>query len=454
MGLFFSDQETIAAIATPPGEGGIAVIRISGKEAIAIADRIFSGSISSFVTHTVHYGEVRTLEGESVDRVLLLVMKAPRSYTGEDTIEIHCHGGSLISRRVLEVVLSAGARPARPGEFTYRSFRNGKIDLAQAEAVQALIGARSDEALIAAEQQLHGRLSERVTGFQQALTKTAALFEAWVDFPEEGLAFASFEEVVTSLQNIQQEIQALVATFDQGKVLHEGLSLCLVGAPNVGKSSLMNALLDKERAIVSSVAGTTRDLVEDHMRFQGFHFRVIDTAGIRHSEEEIEKEGIRRTKEVIQEADLLFLVLDASRPLCQEEETLLQEVSPEKTIAIWNKIDIQNTTCSLALPHVVALSAKEKQGLDALRAEMEKLLWKKGPPSKEEVVLTQVRHYQALVAAVEALQKVVEGMEEERSPELLLMDLRESLEHLGSVTGADVTEDILKSIFSQLCIGK
>ena len=336
----YQPGETIAAVATPPGEGGVAIIRISGKDAIATAANVFSGPIHTYQTHTVHYGHILDANKNHVDDVLIIPMLGNRSYTGEDTVEIHCHGGSLITRRVLDTVLAAGARAALPGEFTFKAFINGKIDLAQAEAVQELIGAKNERALDAAEEQLQGSLSKKIEGFQRNLTDIAAILDAWVDFPEEGLEFASIDEVCQQIEETAEEMQPLADTFHDGKIVHDGITLCLIGSPNVGKSSIMNALLDKERAIVSHIPGTTRDIVEDHLRLNGLNIKLIDTAGIRTTEEVIEQEGIRRSKEAMGNADLILYVLDASQPIREEERTLLENIPKNKCIVLWNKIDL------------------------------------------------------------------------------------------------------------------
>jgi tRNA modification GTPase len=447
--------KTIAAIATPPGEGGVAIIRISGKEALKIASKVFSGPVLSYKTHTAHYGQVLNAKKERIDDALLLVMLGKRSYTGEDTVEIHCHGGSLITRRVLEVVLAAGARAALPGEFTFKAFMNGKIDLVQAEAVQSLICAKNDRALDAAENQLQGALSKKVSSFQQALIQTTAILEAWVDFPEEGLEFATMEEICQDLEVICQEMKKLVSTFHDGKILHEGLSLCLIGCPNVGKSSLMNALLDKDRAIVSHLPGTTRDLLEDHLRLNGLHLKLIDTAGIREAEEMIEQEGIRRSKEAMQKSDLILLILDAYKGLDHHDHHLLSQIPKQKTLAVWNKMDLPhhelpNVNCS-AVAHV---SAKHQIGLDELKAKIDTLIWENGPPSKEEVLITNIRHKEALIESIEAIHRVIDGLHHSISPEFLTMDMRQSLSALGKIIGSNISEDILSAIFSKFCIGK
>lgn len=451
----YQPGETIAALATPPGEGGVAIVRISGSSALQVAEKVLSKSLKALSPHTLHYMHVINQQGERIDDVLAVFMLNPRSYTGEDTVEIHCHGGSLISRRVLETVLKAGARPARPGEFTFKAFMNGKLDLAQAEAVQVLIGAKNEHALAAAERQLQGALSKKIISFQNELTQIAAILEAWVDFPEEGLEFASMEELSGQLEQICSKMQQLLDTFHDGRIVQEGISLCLVGSPNAGKSSLMNALLDKERAIVSEIPGTTRDILEDHLRLNGLNIRLVDTAGIRHSEEIIEKEGIRRSKVAMAEADLVLLVLDISKGITLEEEAVLKIVPPEKSIAIWNKSDLPHAAVpTLHFPHVVTLSAKQKQGLDLLHQKIDEVIWQHGPPAQDEVLITNVRHKEALTQAIEACRAVLAGLHANLSPEFLNVDMRACLHALGKIIGTNVGEDILSAIFSKFCIGK
>lgn len=451
----YQPEETIAAVATPPGEGGVAIVRISGKDALAVAANVFSGPVHTYKTHTLHYGQVVNADKEHVDDVLLAVMLGRRSYTGEDTVEIHCHGGSLITRRVLDVVLAAGARAARPGEFTFKAFINGKIDLAQAEAVQELICAKNERALDAAEEQLKGSLSQKVEKLQNRLTGIAAILEAWVDFPEEGLEFASMEEVCAILDDTCQQMECLIATFRDGKIIHEGISLCLIGSPNVGKSSLMNALLDKERAIVSHIPGTTRDIVEDHMRLNGLNFKLIDTAGIRTTDEVIEQEGIRRSKAAMQQADLILLVLDAAKGLDEQDQRLLEQAPAAKTVVVWNKEDLPHEVLPLVhIPHVVSLSARHKTGLAALHKAIDEVIWQGGPPPKDELLITNVRHKEALLHALESCRQLIDGLKGGISPEFLSMDMRQTLVSLGSIIGTDITEDILSAIFSKFCIGK
>lgn len=451
----YQPGDTIAAVATPPGEGGVGIIRISGKKAVPIANSIFTGDVPSFATHTAHYGKVLDSNGTPVDAVLLLVMLGKRSYTGEDTVEIHCHGGSLITRRVLDVVIRAGARPAQAGEFTFKAFMNGKIDLAQAEAVQELIGAKNERAVDAAGLQLEGALSQKVRQFQIDLTDTASILEAWVDFPEEGLEFATKDEMIQHLSSVSSRMQQLLDTFHDGKIVHDGICLSLVGAPNVGKSSLMNALLRKERAIVSDIPGTTRDVLEDHMRMNNLNFRIVDTAGIRETEEVIEIEGIKRSHKAMEEADVVILVLDAFKGIQAEDQALLNIVPKDKTIVVWNKTDLPHDALpKLPFQHVATLSAKYQNGLDYLHNEIESIVWKKGPPSKEEVVITNVRHKEALSQSIEACQQVIQQLQNDASPEFIAFEMRQSLTSLGKIIGTNVAEDILSAIFSKFCVGK
>ncbi len=452
----YSHEETIAAIATAPGEGGVAMVRISGACAIDVAALCFSGPVHQYKSHTAHFGKICDANGTIVDEVLLLVMLAPRSYTGENTVEIHCHGGRLITRRVFETILAAGAQAAAPGEFTLRAFLNGKIDLAQAEAVQALIGAKNEMALDASANQLQGKLSRSIAQFQQALTQTAAILEAWVDFPEEDLEFASAQQICDDLEIICVQMENLATSFHNGRLVHDGVALCLVGSPNVGKSSLMNALLDKDRAIVSPYAGTTRDVLEDHMRLNGLNIKISDTAGIRETAEIIEQEGIRRSKQAMQTADLILLVLDIQAGLTSSDQELLQLVPKDKTIIVWNKNDLAHLSPPDLdhFPATITISAKDGTGLAKLHKIIDDILWQAHPPAKDEVMITNIRHHEALVKAALAARAVQNGLLNNTSPEFLTFDMRQALSELGQILGTNITEDILSAIFSKFCIGK
>lgn len=449
-------NDTIAAIATAPGEGGVAIVRISGAEAIRVASALFSGPVDQYKTHTAHYGKVRDLEGRHVDDVLLLVMKGPRSYTGEDVVELHCHGGKLITKKVLQTALAAGARLALPGEFSQRAVLNGKIDLVQAEAVQALIGAKNEKALAIAEQHLEGRLSREIHRFKAILLEVGAILEASVDFPEEGLEFATPAEINTTLQLLRNEIEHLINTFERGKIAHQGASLGLVGRPNVGKSSLMNLLLNHERAIVSAVPGTTRDLIEDDLHLNGMHFKLKDSAGIRDNPDPIEEQGILRAKALFHQADLLLMVLSAEEGVTPEDLQILEQLPQEKTIVIWNKVDL---VPGPALPDVapfftVRMSVKHALGVEALAQAVDQVLWRGHESSADELMITQIRHFEGLRDAHTAISAVVDGLSEQRSPEFLTSDLRASIRALNRIIGGDLTEDLLSTIFSKFCLGK
>jgi tRNA modification GTPase len=451
----YEPGETIAAIATPIGEGGVAIIRISGQRSIEIAEKIFSGPIKQYKTHTAHYGQVIDFEGKRVDDVLILVMLGKRSYTGEDTVEIHCHGGSLITRRVLDLTLQAGARQARPGEFTFKAFMNGKIDLVQAEAVQELICAKNERALDAAENHLQGLLSKKIAKFQEGLTLIAAILEAWVDFPDEGLEFATMSEIIADLEAICAEMEKLDASYHNGKIVQDGVSLCLIGSPNVGKSSLMNALLEKDRAIVSPFPGTTRDVLEDHLRLNGLNFTLLDTAGIRKSEDIVEQEGIRRSQAAMNRADLILFVLDLAKGIDLEDLDLIGQAIPSKTILVLNKSDLPHKELrNLDFPHSVTVSAKEGFGLDLLREKIEEIIWENGPPSQEEIIITNIRHKEALHSAIHFCRQLITGLKTNISPEFISIDIRECLKELGKIIGTNVGEDIISAIFSKFCIGK
>ena len=382
-------------------------------------------------------------------------MRAPKSYTGEDTVELQCHGGMIASRKVLEACLMAGARVAQPGEFTFKAFMNGKLDLTQAEGVQKLIGAKNEQAFSAASKHLSGALSTKIHAFQNELIRLAAILEAWVDFPEEGIEFATEQEIVESLLLVQSQMKTLLNTFHDGKRLDQGISLCIVGPPNAGKSSLMNALLDEERAIVTPIAGTTRDLLHEQMTIGGLHFKLTDTAGIRETFELVEQEGIRRSKITMQSADIVLLVLDGAHALNEEVRALFEILPQEKTIALWNKIDLPHHTVSQTpFSFELRISAKERIGLEEVKRAIERLIWQKGAPPQDEIFITTLRHKEALTLAIDSIESVITGLKRNTSPEFLTADLRGALADLGSMIGTNISEDILSSIFSQFCIGK
>lgn len=454
-------MSTITAIATAPGEGAIAIVRMSGPEALSLAAQIFS--LPLIKSHHARYGKIVSKEGDTIDHALAIAMKAPHSYTGEDIVELHCHGGSFMARRILERCVEAGAVPAKPGEFTFRAFMNGKIDLSQAEAVQSLISAKSEAAIVHAKNQLEGAVSHKVLKLQDKLFGIAAILEAWVDFPEEGIEFSSLEEVAKDLGLIKKEISDFSATFHEGKLLYEGITLCLVGAPNVGKSSLMNALLKKERAIVTPIAGTTRDVLEDQMRLGDLTVRLLDTAGLRETDEVIEKEGIIRSEKALKQADIILLVLDSSRDLSPEEEALKRRLPPEKTVIIWNKCDLYSNNrenlefsrqSNPSLEKEILVSARENLGLEKLKQALLAKIGSSALVNKDEVLITSLRHKEALDNAAYYISFVIEGLQKGISPEFLTSDLKEALKELSHIIGKDITEEVLSAIFSKFCIGK
>lgn len=431
--------DTIAAIATPPGNGGVAIIRLSGNRAIEISDKVFSGPVAKYPTHTVHFGKI--VHGKEIlDEGLLIPMHGPRSFTGEDVVEIHCHGGALIAQKVLAATLSAGARAAGPGEFSHRAFQNGKIDLAQAEAIQALIASKNTLALDASRDQLSGRLSTLISAFQKELTQIYAILEAWVDFPEEDLAFAPFGEIISQLTDLQNRLNHLASTFQDGRHYHTGYTLCLLGKPNVGKSSLLNALIGHERAIVTPIAGTTRDLIEEEITLGDLHLRLIDTAGLRHTDNIIEQEGVKRSTSAAEKADLILHIADATDP----------EPPIPGALYILNKTDLLTPPDT---QNALFVSAKTHQGLEPLKQAILKSL-RKNPPAKDQITLTNTRHHQAIQAASKTLTHVISGLQDRLSPEFITSDLRAALEELGTILGTNITEELLSSIFSSFCVGK
>jgi tRNA modification GTPase len=447
-------NRTIAAQSTPPGEGAISLVRISGPNAHEIVEKISSKKIKNIPSHTACYTKILAKDKTAIDSVIALVMKGPKTYTGEDVVEISCHGSPLIVRKILERLFEEGAKPARPGEFSLQAFLNGKLDLAQAEAVQQLISSKSEKAAENAEKQLSGKLSIKIKSFQTELTSIAAILEAWVDFPEEDLAFSPFEEIIKRLEINVGEMETLSNTFHEGRILQEGVSLCLIGAPNVGKSSLMNALLGFDRAIVTPIAGTTRDLIEEDLQLFGLNFRIIDTAGIRSTSEIIEQEGIRRSKLKIAEADLILFLLDSSRDVSVEDLHIMDSIPKAKTVLIWNKTDLKTPKFLPEFKHQVAVSAKLGIGLEDLKKEVQTILYCGIVPSKDEVAITKLRHKTAIDEAILSIKKVIEGLKNRVSAEFVSSDMRLALEELSSILGTNVTEDILTSIFSQFCLGK
>lgn len=452
---FMLSTDTIAAIATPPGEGGIAIIRLSGTEAISIASQMFSKQIDQLSSHTLHFGKFLDSSRQVIDTGLTAIMRAPNSYTGEDVIEFHCHGNTIIAEAILMRAIELGVRLAHPGEFTFRAFKNGKMDLAQAESVQSVITAKSNLALQAAQTQLQGHLSNHISNFKKDLLKVAAHIEVWIDYPEENLDPVIIRSIQAVIANVQIKIRQLIDRFNDGDKLFTGYRICLVGSPNVGKSSLMNALLKKNRVIVTDIAGTTRDLIEEELILGSLYCKLIDTAGLRDTSDIIEKAGIIKTKEALGNADLILFLLDASREISNKEREILSELPISSTLIIWNKIDLvdPSVTCPDMPDGIIPISAREGLHIDSLQEAIQRKL-QKSPLAKDEIIITKKRHLAALQKTSLALDQVQKSLSHERSPELIASDLREALESLSSFFGDNVSEDILENIFSTFCVGK
>ncbi len=453
-------EDTIAAIATPLGEGGLAIIRLSGPEALAVADGCFvspaqGGRPSAAATHTVHYGRI-VHEGRVVDEVLLTVMRAPRTFTREDVVEIGCHGGMLVAKAVLDAVLARGARLAEPGEFTKRAFLNGRLDLAQAEAVADVIHARTELSLAAANEQLAGKLSRRIGELRDGLMATLAHIEAHLDFPEEDIAPDTREALLARLDQALAFMDELLRTADEGRILRRGIRAAIVGRPNVGKSSLLNQLLGHERAIVSAVPGTTRDTIEETANIRGLPVVFIDTAGLREAGDAIEQEGIRRSHESVTQAELILQVLDGSEPLAEEDRRYLDQFAGKKRILVRNKVDRPQRLelPGEIAPQPVALCALSGEGVEALKDAIQRMIWAGEIQAEMLPAMINARHQDALRRARIATERSRAALGADATLELVAADLRIAVNAVGEVVGQTATDDLLDAIFSQFCIGK
>ena len=456
-------QDTIIALATAPGSGAIAVIRLSGPEAISLSSKalhLVSGKV--FIdqpSHTVHLADLK--QGERmIDQVLATIFVGPKSYTGDDVVELSCHGSPFIQQQIIKYFVDAGARMAQPGEFTLRAFLNGKMDLSQAEAVADLIASDSTAAHELALNQMRGGFSHAIEGLRQELLHFASMIELELDFAEEDVAFADRGEFIKLVQKITQELKLLIDSFNLGQVIKDGVPVAIVGAPNVGKSTLLNALVNEERALVSDIAGTTRDTVEDELRLGGVLFRLIDTAGIRDTADIVEGMGIERTYKTMDSAKVVIRLWSSDTELetiSKDWAALQQSHSDKKCIGIVNKTDLlqvdQLTQLTETHPELLQMSAKNKEGVEQLKTALLDLV-DTGALSGQSAVVSNSRHYHALVRALEALDKVQEGIDAELSGDLLAIDLRAALFALGEITGAITNDDMLGHIFANFCIGK
>lgn len=451
-----SFDDTIAAIATPLGEGGLAVLRISGPGAAAIADKLFVGKEkpSAASSHTLHFGRI-VRNGQTIDEVLLAILRAPRTFTREDTVEISCHGGILPAKLILDALLEYGARLAEPGEFTRRAFLNGRIDLAQAEAVADLIHSRTELALAAANEQLAGHLSRRINRLRDDLLHILAHVEAHIDFPDEDIAPDTRDQLLKRLEDGLAFISQLLQTANEGQILRRGIRTAIVGRPNSGKSSLLNQLLGRDRAIVSPIPGTTRDTIEETANIRGLPVVFIDTAGLREARDEIEIEGIRRSRESLARAELILHVLDANQPLTAEDENYLAEFAGKKRILVRNKMDLPvRSELPSGLAPVVDISCVSGQGIESLKDAIKALVWSGDIKAEMLQVMINSRHQDALNRARAAARRTAEALKENVTLELVALDLRIAVAAVGEIVGKTTTEDLLDSIFSQFCIGK
>ncbi|MHB8056576.1 MAG: tRNA uridine-5-carboxymethylaminomethyl(34) synthesis GTPase MnmE [Desulfuromonadaceae bacterium] len=452
-------RDTIAAVSTPPGNGGIGIIRVSGEQAVIVGNAVFRPVYDGgLVSHRFSFGTiVDPANGEKVDEAMAVYMRAPRSYTREDVLELHCHGGWLVVERVLAVVLSCGTRLAEPGEFTRRAFLNGRIDLVQAEAVMDIIASKSEAALQLAQKQREGALSRHIDAVRVCLLRALALVEAYIDFPDDDLGDTDLASILSSVAEAQGMIASLLLTFEEGRVMRDGISVLIVGKPNAGKSSLLNRLLNENRAIVTHIPGTTRDTIEETVSFEGLSVRLLDTAGIRHTDDLVEQEGISRALGKIPQADIVLAVFDASREFGQEDQLIYEALDGFRTIAVLNKTDLQQR---LVLPDegrfvdIVSIAALSGDGVDLLKQTVcKQFLHSVVPDAREFVALSRARHRDALVSAQNYLQQFSVGLGD-RNLELLALDLRGALQSVGAVTGQTATDEVLDLIFSSFCIGK
>lgn len=453
-------EDTIAAIATPLGEGGLAVIRLSGTAALGVADKCFvpvgktSQKPSQSPTHTIHFGHI-VRHGKTVDEVLLAVMRAPRTFTREDVVEITCHGGILAAKTVLDGLLENGARLALPGEFTKRAFLSGRIDLAQAEAVADLIHARTELALTAANEQLAGKLSQRINQLRDEMMVTLAHVEAHIDFPDEDIAPDTKDQLIKRLQRGVEFMSELLRTANEGQILRRGIRVAIIGRPNAGKSSLLNQLLGHDRAIVSPIAGTTRDTIEETANIRGIPVIFVDTAGLREARDEIEVEGIRRSRASVEKAELVLHVFDTSEAKTDVDEQFLAEFSGKKRIFVRNKVDLPAQFGELASGiSAIDVSCATGAGLENLKDAIKSAVWSGEIKMEMLQVMINSRHQEALSRARTATQRSIDALNVGETLELVAMDLRIAVNAVGEIVGKTSTEDLLDSIFSQFCLGK
>jgi len=454
-------NDTIAGVATAVGDAGIGIVRISGSSALSIADRVFLSKNkqkpADFKTYTMHYGWI--VRGKDIiDEVILTVMRAPYSYTREDVVEINCHGGIVSLRDILDIVLENGCRMALPGEFTKRAFLNGRIDLSQAEAVLDVIKARTDSALKISVDQLKGSLSRRLTGIREAILDILTVLEADIDFPEDHAPEADFSGILNGLKEVDSRLKDILAGAGQGRILREGISAVICGRPNVGKSSLLNALLKQERSIVTAVAGTTRDTIEEIIDIRGIPVRIIDTAGIIRPRDLIERKAIRRTRTYIEQADLAILVFDGGRRLAKEDLALINKLKKKTVLAVINKMDlkpkIEKERLVRMFGKVIEVSARKEKNIDTLEEAIERMVYKGEVHSAGSITISNLRHIQELKKTEKFIAESIDYADNRLSAELLAQGMKDAVGCLDDILGKRFTEDLLNKIFSKFCIGK
>ena len=456
-------EHTIAAIATSTmSSGGISVIRLSGEDAIKIADKIFKSvkgiKLTDVASHTVHYGHIVSNE-KVIDEVLVIVMRAPNTYTREDVVEIDCHGGILVTRKVLEACIDAGASPAQPGEFTKRAFLNGRIDLSQAEAVIDVINSKNDYALKSSVNQLDGVLSRKIRKIREIIINHVAYIEAALDDPEHISLDNYVDNVKNDVDNCVNIVDNLVKNAENGRIMHDGINTVILGKTNAGKSSLLNALAKEERAIVTDIEGTTRDVLEEQINIGGITLNLIDTAGIRKTEDIVENIGVEKAKKIASNADLIIYVVDGSRPLDNNDTDIMELIKEKKVIVLLNKSDIgqivsKNDLNCLSCYDIISISAKEETGLDKLEDSIKNLFFTGNITSNEEIYITNARHKSLLKEALNSLKLVSEGIDNGVSEDFLTIDLMNGYEKLGLIIGEAVEDDLADQIFSKFCMGK
>ncbi len=451
--LLSQNEDTIVALATPPGIGAISIIRISGPNSFFAIDKIFSGKkpIQESASHTIHYGKIFE-KNQLVDDVLVSVFRAPNSYTGEDSVEISTHGSPLIAQKIISLIIESDVRLAEPGEFTKRAFLNGKMDLAQAEAVADIINSNTEASLRGARNQLDGFLSQKVDQLRELLVNTSSLIELELDFAEEDLEFMSIREVLNNINRIEDEIDDLLSSYSFGRIIKDGVNVALVGKPNVGKSSLLNYLLKESRAIVSEIPGTTRDIIREELTINGILFRLFDTAGIRTSSDLIEIEGVNRSREAVQNADIVLFLNDATIGFSNDlYNELLELTNDDRILSVVNKIDIVKTEDPR---YIVGISAKTGEGIKALFDKMTLKAIGTKNYSEKSAIVSNIRHYNSLQKAKAHLEGAKRSIEEKLTGEFIAVDLRNAESALGEIIGKVTSDDILNNIFSKFCIGK